>query len=165
MLNGIGSTNCQTAKEQAVEIHLTAEHVYERCERSLVKHSASLWYRKQWSNMRPTSGASLEAKEICFGDERGRQPRRPYFLSWPNSLPVFRLRKCNLRQAGHATPLYSSSGTSSSSSSQCWTFIDVAGHLNTKAAIGRPWRTQGRRGSRVCLGDPEPRQPEQRLSK
>jgi hypothetical protein len=55
-----------------------------------------------------------------------------YSSSWPNSLPVFRLRKCSLVQAGQMIPSYSCSRTSSSSSDQCWTFIDVVGHLKTK---------------------------------
>ena len=57
-------------------------------------------------------------------------------MSWPNTLPVFRSRKCNLVQAGQIMPSYSFSRTSSSSSSQCWTRIDVSGQVKMKAAIG-----------------------------
>jgi hypothetical protein len=39
-------------------------------------------------------------------------------------------------QAGHVIPSYSFSDASSSSSNQCWTFIDVSGQVNMKAAIG-----------------------------
>lgn len=63
----------------------------------------------------------------------GQKNNRIY--TGPNSLPVFRLMKCSLRQAGQATPSYSSSGAYSSSSSQCWTLIDVAGHLKIKEAM------------------------------
>ena len=68
-------------------------------------------------------------------------------------LAVFRLTKCNLRQAGQETLSYSSSGTSSSSSSQCcWTFIDVAGHLKMKGAIRSP--VYRGLGLSACLGVP-----------
>jgi hypothetical protein len=59
-----------------------------------------------------------------------------YSSFWPNSLPVFRSRKWNLVQAGQLIPAYSFSGMSSSSSSQCWTFIEVSGQVKMKAAIG-----------------------------
>ena len=49
--------------------------------------------------------------------------------------PVFRLRKCNLVQAGQMIPSYSFSRTSSSSSDQCWTFIDVVGQVKRNGAI------------------------------
>jgi hypothetical protein len=35
-----------------------------------------------------------------------------YYSSWPSSLPVFRLTKCNLAHAGQAIPSYSLSGAS-----------------------------------------------------
>ena len=53
----------------------------------------------------------------------------------PNILPVFRLIKCSLVQAMQVITSYSFSGMSGSSSSQCWTFIEVAGHLKMKEAI------------------------------
>src|SRR6202043_3841957 len=45
---------------------------------------------------------------------------RPYSSFWPNTLPVFRLRKCNLVHAGQAISSNSFSVTSSPSSSHCW---------------------------------------------
>jgi hypothetical protein len=58
----------------------------------------------------------------------------PFHLD-PNIFPVFRLIKCNLAQAAQVITSYSFSGMSESSSSQCWTFTDVAGHLKMKGAI------------------------------
>jgi hypothetical protein len=65
---------------------------------------------------------------------------QPHFSPWPRSLPVFRLRKCNLVQAGQVIESYRFSDASSSSSSQCWTFIDVAGQVKTNRAIVNAWR-------------------------
>ena len=59
----------------------------------------------------------------------------PYFSSWPNILPVFRLIRCSLVQARQVITSYSFSGTSSSSSSQCCTFIDVAGQVKTTGGM------------------------------
>jgi hypothetical protein len=50
-----------------------------------------------------------------------------------------------LVQAGQVIPAYSFSGASSSSSSQCWTFIEVSGQVKMKAAIG-PDTASGRFG-------------------
>src|SRR6478672_2172510 len=55
--------------------------------------------------------------------------------SRPNSLPVFRLTRCILVQAGQAIASYSFSETSGSSSNRCWTLKPVAGHLKTKFVI------------------------------
>jgi hypothetical protein len=60
---------------------------------------------------------------------------RAFASSQPNSLPVFRLRKCSPVQAGQIIPSYSFSRTSSSSSDQCWTFIDVAGQVKRNGTI------------------------------
>jgi hypothetical protein len=50
-------------------------------------------------------------------------------------LPVFRLTRCILVQAGQAIASYSFSETSGSSSNRCWTLKPLAGHLKTKFAI------------------------------
>jgi hypothetical protein len=63
--------------------------------------------------------------------------RLHYSSSWPNSLPVLRLSKCILVQAGHMIPTYSFSEISGSSSVWCWTLRLVAGHLKMKFAIGQ----------------------------
>ena len=68
-------------------------------------------------------------------DESGRQPRWPYFFASPSNLPVFRLMKCSLVQAGQTIPSYSFSEISGSLSNWCWTLRLVAGHLKTKWAI------------------------------
>ena len=70
-------------------------------------------------------------------NERGRQLRRPYFFASPSNLPVFRLMKCSLVQAGQTIPSYSFSEISGSPSNWCWTLRLVAGHLKTKWAIGQ----------------------------
>jgi hypothetical protein len=95
-------------------------------------------------------------RSVASPNERSRQLRWPHSWSWPNILPIFRLTKCNLRQAGQETLSYSSSGASSSSSSQCWTFIDVSGHLKMKGAM-RPLLTED--GALGVPRSPEPRQP------
>ena len=59
--------------------------------------------------------------------------RRLHFS--PSNLPVFLLRKCSLTQAGQMIPSYSFSRTSLRLFDQCWTFIDVVGHLKTIGAI------------------------------
>jgi hypothetical protein len=76
-------------------------------------------------------------KEVCLhcGKKVHGTGWAPYFSSWPNSLPVFRLRKCNLVQARQMIASYSFSRTSSSSSDQCWTFIDVVGQVKRNGAI------------------------------
>jgi hypothetical protein len=53
----------------------------------------------------------------------------PYPSFWPNNFRVFRLIKCNLVQAGQVIASYSFSDALSSSSSQCWTIIDVSGQV------------------------------------
>jgi hypothetical protein len=79
------------------------------------------------------------AKRHRFRDDAhhqcGRAEPTLLFLPWPNSLPVFRLRKCSLVQAGQMIASYSFSRTSRSSSDQCWTFIDVVGQVKITAAI------------------------------
>ena len=62
--------------------------------------------------------------------------------SLPNSLPVFRLSKCILVQAGHMIPTYSFSEISGSSSVWCWTLSPLAGHLKTKGAISQDMTAQ-----------------------
>ena len=66
---------------------------------------------------------------------QGSMRGRPHLSSWPNSLPVFRLTRCILVQAGQAVASYSFSEISGSSSKWCWTLKPVAGHLKTKWAI------------------------------
>jgi hypothetical protein len=61
----------------------------------------------------------------------------PYFFASPSNLPVFRLMKCILVQAGQTIPSYSFSEISGLSSNWCWTLRLVAGHLKTKWAIGQ----------------------------
>jgi hypothetical protein len=68
-------------------------------------------------------------------DESGRQLSRPYFFASPSNLPVFRLMKCSLVQAGQTIPSYSFLEISGSPSNWCWTLRLVAGHLKTKWAI------------------------------
>jgi hypothetical protein len=90
-------------------------------------------FRSRQSVGRWVGVAGLRSRAIRAASLRAG---RPYSLSWPNNFRVFRLIKCNPVQAGHVIPSYSFSDASSSSSNQCWTFIDVSGQVNMKAAIG-----------------------------
>jgi len=65
---------------------------------------------------------------------RGPAPGQAF---WPSGLPVFRLRRCTLAQAGQVIASYSLSDRSSSSSSHCWTLNDVFGQVKMNCAIYR----------------------------
>ena len=80
--------------------------------------------------------ACHEVRAIKWGAGSG-QLRRTYFFASPSNLPVFRLMKCSLVQAGQTIPSYSFSEISGSPSNWCWTLRLVAGHLKTKWAIGQ----------------------------
>jgi hypothetical protein len=67
--------------------------------------------RMKDSNLQSPSTAALASGQLIDADHQGRQSL--YSSSWPKSLPVFRLRKCNLVQAGQVIPSYSFSPTSS----------------------------------------------------
>ena len=81
---------------------------------------------------RPLKGVCLHCGKKVHGTGCA-----PYFSSRPFCLPVFRLSKCILVQAGHMIPSYSFSEISGSSSNWCWTLRSVTGHLKTKGAIGQ----------------------------
>ena len=106
-------------KSENSEFHNALLH--SGCTHTGVKQGGS---RACWN---PRSYRSIAAAET--------DPHPTYSSSWPNSLPVFRLRKCNRVHAGQMIPSYSFSRTSSPSFDQCWTFIDIVGHLKTNWSI------------------------------
>ena len=59
----------------------------------------------------------------------------PRFYFGSQEVAGFSIDECSLAQAVHLITSYSLSGTSSSSSSQCWTCRHVFGHLKTNAVI------------------------------